>query len=101
MKQYYDQSRQSVPEYKVGDKVWLSLQNYSSDCPMKKLDHKWAGPFTVTKVISPAAIKLCLSAWEKNIHPIVGGILVPCTNRLYRPVLTLWMYHAPYASRIL
>src|SRR5260370_27136180 len=72
MKQYYDQSRQSVPEYKVGDKVWLSLQNYFSDHPMKKLNHKWAGPFTVTKVISPAAIKLCLSAQEKNIHPIVS-----------------------------
>ncbi len=72
MKRYYDQSCQSAPEYKVGDKVWLSLQNYSSDHPMKKLDHKWAGPFTVTKVISPATIKLHLSAWEKNIHPIVS-----------------------------
>src|SRR5258707_15814456 len=72
MKQYYDQSHQSVPEYKVGDKVWLSLQNYSSDCPMKKLDHKWAGPFTITKVVSPAAIKLHLSAQEKNIHPVIS-----------------------------
>src|SRR5260221_2530769 len=70
MKRYYDRSCQSAPEYKVGDKVWLSLQNYSSDHPMKKLDHKWAGPFTVTKVISPATIKLHLSAWAKNIHPI-------------------------------
>src|SRR5258708_1526918 len=52
MKQYYNWSCQSAPEYKVGDKVWLSLQNYSSDCPMKKLDHKWAGPFAVTKVIT-------------------------------------------------
>ena len=51
MKRYYDRSRQSVPEYKVGDKVWLSLQNYSSDHPMKKLDHKWAGPFAVTVMI--------------------------------------------------
>src|SRR5258707_1459270 len=76
MKQYYDQSHQSVPEYKVGDKVWLSLQNYSSDCPMKKLDHKWAGPFTVTKVISPAAIKLHLSAWEKNIHPVISVSII-------------------------
>src|SRR5260370_28316184 len=72
MKQYYNQSHQSVPEYKVGDKVWLSLQNYSSDQPMKKLDHKWAGPFTITKVISPAAIKLHLYAQEKNIHPVVS-----------------------------
>ncbi len=39
---------------------------------MKKLDHKWAGPFVITKVISPAAIKLWLSAWEKNIHPVVS-----------------------------
>src|SRR5258708_29204846 len=72
MKQYYDRNCQVVPEYKVRDKAWLSLQNYSSDHPMKKLDHKWAGPFTITKVISPATIKLCLSAQEKNIHPVVS-----------------------------
>src|SRR5258708_2021384 len=62
MKWYYDQNRQAALEYKVGDRVWLSLQNYSSDHPMKKLDHKWAGPFLITKVVSPAAIKLRLSA---------------------------------------
>src|SRR5258708_2804189 len=72
LKQYYDRNCQAAPEYRVGDKAWLSLQNYSSDHPMKKLDHKWAGPFTITKVISPAAIKLCLSTQEKNIHPVVS-----------------------------
>jgi len=56
--------------------VWLSLQNYSSDHPMKKLDHKWAGPFTIMKVISPAAIKLHLSTWEKNIHPVVSVSII-------------------------
>src|SRR5258706_284752 len=76
MKQYYTWSRQSAPEYKVGDKVWLSLQNYSSDRPMKKLNHKWAGPFAIAKVISPATIKLCLSTQEKNIHPIVSVSIV-------------------------
>src|SRR5258708_5651170 len=40
MKWYYDQNCQVAPEYRVGDKAWLSLQNYSSDHPMKKLDHK-------------------------------------------------------------
>src|SRR5260370_17886254 len=72
MKQYYDWNCQVAPEYKVGDKAWLSLQNYSSDRPMKKLDHKWAGPFTITKVISPTAIKLRLSTQEKNIHPVIS-----------------------------
>src|SRR5260221_2962453 len=69
MKQYYDQNCQVAPEYKVGDKAWLSLQNYSSDCPMKKLDHKFASPFTITKVISPADIKLHLSTLLQDIHP--------------------------------
>ena len=72
MKQYYDRNHQAVPEYKARDKVWLSLQNYSSDHPMKKLDHKWAGPFLITKIISPAAIKLQLSAQEKHVHPIIS-----------------------------
>src|SRR5258707_10465489 len=58
MKRYYDRNCQAVLEYKVGDRVWLSLQNYSSDRPTKKLDHKWAGPFLITKVVSPAAFKL-------------------------------------------
>src|SRR5258707_2968963 len=71
MKQYYDWNCQTAPEYKVGDKAWLNLQNYS-DCPMKKLDHKWAGPFTITKVISPTSIKLYLSAQEKNIHSVIS-----------------------------
>src|SRR5258708_5129230 len=72
MKQYYDQNHQAALEYKVGDRVWLSLQNYSLDHPMKKLDHKWAGPFLITKVISPAAVKLRLSTQEKHVHPIVS-----------------------------
>src|SRR5258706_16450681 len=71
MKWYYDRNHQVAPEYRVRDKAWLSLQNYSSDHPMKKLNHKWASPFTITKVISPAAIKLHLSTQEKNIHPII------------------------------
>src|SRR5260221_3417745 len=76
MTQYYDQSHQSVQEYKVGDKVWLSLQNYSSNHPMKRLNHKWASPFAIMKVISPATIKLHLSAWEKNIHPVISISIV-------------------------
>src|SRR5258708_12472390 len=38
---------------------------------------------------------------QRHSSHVVGGILVPCANRLYGPVLALWMYHTPYASTIL
>ena len=62
MKCFYDQNQQEAPQYKEGDMVWLNLQNYSTGCPIKKLDHKWSGPFKITKVVSPAAVKLTLTA---------------------------------------
>ena len=33
--------------YDIGDKVWLSTKNISTDRPSKKLDHKMIGPFEV------------------------------------------------------
>ena len=33
--------------YDIGDKVWLSTKNISTDRPSKKLDHKMIGPFDV------------------------------------------------------
>src|SRR5258708_11449911 len=57
---YYDCQRSPAPTYEVGAKVWLNAQNYMTTHPTKKLDHKWLGPFVIKKVISPAAIKLCL-----------------------------------------
>ena len=43
----------------VRDKqVWLNTQNYSTNQPMKKLNHQWIGPFKILKVVSPTALKL-------------------------------------------
>src|SRR5258706_7581389 len=61
---YYDRQRSPTPAYEVGAKVWLNTQNYTTTHPTKKLDHKWLGPFVIKKVISPAAVKLCLSPCE-------------------------------------
>ena len=58
---YYDHQRSPAPAYKVGAKVWLNAQNYTTTHPTKKLDHKWLGPFVIKKVVSPTTIKLCLS----------------------------------------
>src|SRR6266705_1486367 len=37
---YYDQNCKAAPKYQEGDRVWLSTQNYMTDHPTKKLDHK-------------------------------------------------------------
>src|SRR5271154_4445392 len=39
---------------------------------MKKLDHRWIGPFKILKVVSAAALKLQLTLKEKGIHPVVS-----------------------------
>src|SRR5258708_2215208 len=72
MAQYYDHWRSPTPTYKVRAKVWLNTQNYMTTHPTKKLDHKWLGPFVIKKVISPAAIKLCLSPHEQGIHLVIS-----------------------------
>ena len=40
MTQYYDHQRSPTPVYKVGAKVWLNTQNYTTPHLNKKLDHK-------------------------------------------------------------
>ena len=45
MKLYYDRNHCAAPKYQLGDRVWLNMHNYTTDCPTKKLDHKWAGPY--------------------------------------------------------
>jgi hypothetical protein len=45
-----NRGRTQAPAYQVGDKVWLSLENISTDRPSKKLDAKYA-KYTVTEVI--------------------------------------------------
>ena len=52
MAHFYDAHLREAPLYTVGDKVWLNGWNITMNNPMKKLDHKWLGPYPVDKVIS-------------------------------------------------
>jgi|SRR5882724_1499303 len=48
---FYDAHQRESPLYEVGDKVWLNGQNITTTWPMKKLDHKWLGPYLVKAAI--------------------------------------------------
>src|SRR5882672_10591598 len=45
MARFYDAHWREAPLYAVGEKVWLNRQNITMTFPMKKLDHKWLGPY--------------------------------------------------------
>ena len=62
-----NQHRQESP-FQVGDKVWLSLKNYSTDQPNKKLDNQQEGPFPIIEQVGHA-YRLQLPD-GMNIHPV-------------------------------
>ncbi|OXH59954.1 hypothetical protein J002_01978 [Cryptococcus neoformans] len=43
----FDKHRAPLPEYTVGNKVWLSAHNIKTKRPTKKLDHCYLGPYTI------------------------------------------------------
>jgi hypothetical protein len=80
MRRYADFHRGQAPEYKVGDKVWLSTKNLNIDRPTRKLAERQIGPYEITKIISSNAVKLKLPASFK-IHDVINVSRL----RPYRP----------------
>ena len=71
MKLQADKHRNPAPDYKVGQQVWLSMDNLCMlNCASKKLTEKWIGPYEVTRV-TPNAVKLKLPK-TLRIHPVVN-----------------------------
>ncbi|KAB5587603.1 Retrotransposable element Tf2 [Ceratobasidium theobromae] len=58
-----------LPEFKIGDKVWLLGMNIKSQRPNKKLDHKQYGPFPVLERIGSHAYKLDFPA-SMRVHNV-------------------------------
>jgi len=67
---YADFHRGEAPEYKVGDKVWLSTKNLNVDQLSRKLAERQLGPYKIVKIIFPNAVKLKLPASFK-IHNVI------------------------------
>jgi len=79
MTRYADFHRGQAPEYKVGDKIWLSTKNLNVDQPSRKLTECQLGPYKIVKIISSNAVKLKLPASFK-IHNVIN---VSC-------ILSIW-----------
>jgi len=86
---YADFHRGQAPEYKVGNKVWLSTKNLNVDWPSRKLTERQLEPYEIVKIISLNAVKLKLPASFKihnvinvsHIHPyrppVAGQSIIP------------------------
>ncbi|QRW23106.1 Retrotransposable element Tf2 protein [Rhizoctonia solani] len=62
----------TIPEYAIGEKVWLDAKNVEIRSNSNKLDPKRLGPFEVTKKISSHAYRLKLPESLK-IHDVFYG----------------------------
>ncbi|XP_026071294.1 uncharacterized protein LOC113051614 [Carassius auratus] len=67
--QQADARRAPTPNFKVGDKVWLSTRYIRLRLPCKKLSPKYIGPFKIIKEVNPVAFQLRLPP-QYRIHPV-------------------------------
>ena len=68
MKQLADRRRVPAPTYQVGQCVWLSTKDIPIRGGTRKLAPRFVGPFSITRIISPTAVRLTgeytLVDWE-------------------------------------
>ena len=69
MKVQADRRRSQPPPYRQGQRVWLSTKDLPLKTESRKLTSRFIGPFPITKVISPTAVRLNLPGPLRRIHP--------------------------------
>jgi len=70
MKRQADRNRKEVEEYRVDDRVLISMKDFSIEL-MKKLTEKFIGPYVVKKIVSENAVELELPVLLR-IHLVVN-----------------------------
>ena len=84
MKRFTDRHRRPPPQFKVGQKVWLSARDIPLRTTSPKLASRFIGPFPITRVITPTANRLNLPPPLRGIHPVFH-IFPPEASRHLEP----------------
>jgi len=74
MKRQTDRSRKEAEEYRVGNKILISMKDFLIELmkrATKKLTEKFIGPYVVKKIVSENVVELELPALLR-IHPVVN-----------------------------
>ena len=71
----YNRVHTKEPEFKVGDKVYLSTRNLPTDEGIKKLSDLRTGPFTIVKKVGGGAYKLKMPPSFK-MNPVFNVLLL-------------------------
>ncbi len=65
-----DRRRTPALKYVCGQRVWLSTKDLPLKVPARKLAPRFIGPYRITKVLSPAAVRLRLPSVFARVHPV-------------------------------
>ena len=74
MKRQADRNRKEAEEYRVGDKILISMKDFSVELmkrAMKKLMKKFIGLYIVRKIVLENVVELELPALLR-VHPVVN-----------------------------
>ncbi|RXN30663.1 Retrotransposable element Tf2 type 1 [Labeo rohita] len=67
-KKWADKHRSPAPQYRMGQQVWLASKDLPLRLENRKLAPRFVGPFPITKVVNPVAVRLRLPR-PLRIHP--------------------------------
>lgn len=67
---YYNQHRQSQPNFQPGDKVWLLRKHIKTVRPSDKLDVVRLGPYAIVEAVNSRSYRLDLRDQMPRTHPV-------------------------------